>query len=463
MESEYNTSCGGYFTDETGIATSPNYPEHYGDSSKCEYIFEAPVGYVIHLDFTDFGIDEDDSNPNNCLFDRVSIHDGFNSSAPAIGKAMCGHEIPENVYSSGRFLTLFLHVDHISVFGHGFRLRYSRVKDSNRAIACNTNVCGGVYNNFVGCEFQSPNYPKVFLASEDCKYEIHAPKATDRLMVTFNKLSFESTRKCHKNNVTLYDGDTISENSLMQVLCDESHVSSKEFNTTGPNLIITYKTQDESIEDREDRMDFTHWAGFSLQVKLISPEVPTTVATTTIETTTPAQTTTTPAQTTTTPAQTTTTTTTTTTAATTTTTTKATPTVTSQEPSTRSTTEQPVSTTTTTTTGTTGATIASVQGGERSSSNKSLPPSAMSGLVIGVISGVLIIVLGVLIAVAFYNWKRYNLRIQLRSDDTNHLINNVSEDNLGSDVNFHKANSGGRIVRTTTSSSNRSSLDDSNL
>jgi len=422
MESEYNTSCGGYFTDETGIATSPNYPEHYGDSSKCEYIFEAPVGYVIHLDFTDFGIDEDDSNPNNCLFDRVSIHDGFNSSAPAIGKAMCGHEIPENVYSSGRFLTLFLHVDHISVFGHGFRLRYSRVKDSNRAIACNTNVCGGVYNNFVGCEFQSPNYPKVFLASEDCKYEIHAPKATDRLMVTFNKLSFESTRKCHKNNVTLYDGDTISENSLMQVLCDESHVSSKEFNTTGPNLIITYKTQDESIEDREDRMDFTHWAGFSLQVKLISPEVPTTVATTTIETTTPAQTTTTPAQTTTTPAQTTTTTTTTTTAATTTTTTKATPTVTSQEPS-----------------------------------------SAMSGLVIGVISGVLIIVLGVLIAVAFYNWKRYNLRIQLRSDDTNHLINNVSEDNLGSDVNFHKANSGGRIVRTTTSSSNRSSLDDSNL
>merc|ERR1712002_475208 len=138
-----NTTCGGVYVDDFGSVKSPNFPDHYSANIHCEYLFRAPSNdKVIRITFLEFLIDEEE-NTENCVFDRVIIHDGPDNTYPSIGRAMCGSKVPEQVYSSGPHLTISLHSAQDSVFGKGFQLNYDMVDKSLANKKCKMNVCGG--------------------------------------------------------------------------------------------------------------------------------------------------------------------------------------------------------------------------------------------------------------------------------------------------------------------------------
>lgn len=432
--SNSNQSCGGFYEEDMGIVESPHFPSYYGEGLNCDYIFHAPEGHYVHVEFLVFDVDEEE-NENNCVFDRVHLHDGPNSTYPALGKAMCGEKKPASVSSSGRYLTLHFHSGDDSAFGKGFQLSYYMVKDTQKAKKCLTNVCGGQFENFVGCEIQSPNYPFEYLPNQDCTWIMHAPNPNDRFKIEFKSLKLEASLFCSKNNVTLRDGKDESDKVIRKILCKAKDVSSKYvFETTGPYLRMEYKTQNETLEERESRTyGMDHLTGLAVHVILIpGPTDPTkTVISTTTKSTTPK---------------------------------------TSEEPkSTLSTLDTKITSTKSKTQSqaSDGAAVTekvntvekttSLKEANKNSASK-IPASAMSGLVIGVIVGLLVVVLLILTVVAFVHWKRQNYRIRLRTeDDHNVLITNMDGDDA--EVNLRKSNSNGRIVRQQ----NRDSLNNDQL
>ena len=56
---------------QSGIITSPNYPNNYPHSFDESHTIEVEEGDQIHLEFTDFVLE----SHNNCIFDYV---EGFN-------------------------------------------------------------------------------------------------------------------------------------------------------------------------------------------------------------------------------------------------------------------------------------------------------------------------------------------------------------------------------------------------
>ena len=49
----WRVGCGGEFTGSTGVITSPNYPQRYGNNLICNYtIWAGPDTYII-ANFTD--------------------------------------------------------------------------------------------------------------------------------------------------------------------------------------------------------------------------------------------------------------------------------------------------------------------------------------------------------------------------------------------------------------------------
>lgn len=71
------------FENETGVITSPFYPNPYEHSRSCLYEILAAPGKAISLHFEDFDI-EDTSFPD-CDFDFVKIFDGFDVNGTEIG------------------------------------------------------------------------------------------------------------------------------------------------------------------------------------------------------------------------------------------------------------------------------------------------------------------------------------------------------------------------------------------
>lgn len=420
-----NKTCGGLYKDLSGgDVKSPNYPNYYGAGRDCEYMFHAPKGYVVHITFVVFDIDDQD-NADNCVYDRVHVHDGPNATFPALGKAMCGTKRPESVMSSGRYLTVFLHTGEDSAYGHGFHLEYRMVKDDQRSKTCIMNSCGGDFENFVGCEIQTPNYPFTYLPSQHCVWVMHAPGPNDRFKVNFKTLKVESSINCVLNNLTLHDGKTEEDAIIQKVLCKEMDVTHGQlFMTTGPYLRMVFKSQNETLAERSDHTyDFDHLMGVAADIELI-PGAPadTTSTEKPVATTTPAPTSST----------------------TTITTTKTTTEESDGSDVVVKSTVKPLKPTT--------------KAPQIVPQNTNETTGAMSGLVIGVIIGLLVIVLLILIVVAFVHWKRQNYRIRLRTeDDQNVLISNMDGDMA--EVNFRK--SSGRIVRN---SQNRdSTLSDAQL
>ena len=92
-------TCGGSFTTQNGILTSPSYPDNYPDNADCIYTISQPIGTVIMLNFLSMAISGNrGSCINNQYYDNLEIRDGPSDDSPLLGK-LCGNVIPAPIQS----------------------------------------------------------------------------------------------------------------------------------------------------------------------------------------------------------------------------------------------------------------------------------------------------------------------------------------------------------------------------
>ncbi|XP_070174698.1 uncharacterized protein [Littorina saxatilis] len=117
--------CGGTYTLLTGTITSPNFPNNYTNNLNCSYVFTAPVGYRVTINFIYFDLE---ITPL-CQFDNVEIRDGDSESDGLIGR-LCNISVPHARRSFGNRVLLKFVTD-ATVTRSGFRATFSAANDDD--------------------------------------------------------------------------------------------------------------------------------------------------------------------------------------------------------------------------------------------------------------------------------------------------------------------------------------------
>ena len=90
-------TCGGNFTTQNGILTSPSYPHNYPDDVDCVYRISQPSSTVIVLTF--HSMDIYSYGFESICYEYLEIRDGSSVASPLFGK-LCGTEFPAPIQSS---------------------------------------------------------------------------------------------------------------------------------------------------------------------------------------------------------------------------------------------------------------------------------------------------------------------------------------------------------------------------
>ena len=92
------SGCGGIFSGESGVLTSPNYPGTYPGEANCIYIISGPANTTISLTITSLDIELYQS----FCYDTLQIYDGSSPASDLI-KQYCGR--PSMQYLAGNGFT----------------------------------------------------------------------------------------------------------------------------------------------------------------------------------------------------------------------------------------------------------------------------------------------------------------------------------------------------------------------
>ncbi|CAH3196661.1 unnamed protein product, partial [Porites evermanni] len=160
------TECGGYVDFRnlvyggTGSIKIPDSPyTNYGRNLNCQWRLLAPINQRVLIYFTSFDLD------NCCSCDYVKIHDGFGSYAN-VSKLACGRDLPEPVYSSGRYLYITFRSDDY-IGGKGFVAKYRALSSFSGCPSIDTSASVGV--------IYSPRFPSNYPNGRTCTWNITVP------------------------------------------------------------------------------------------------------------------------------------------------------------------------------------------------------------------------------------------------------------------------------------------------
>ncbi|XP_026689523.2 neuropilin-1-like isoform X2 [Ciona intestinalis] len=383
--------CGGTLTAKEGVFQTPHYPHEYDSNTHCEWLIEVEADQVVQLTFAELDLD-DNYERDNCPTDRVLVYDGDSSSSPALTGRLCGQETPPVMTSTGRHMKISFVAGEDTFGGNGFKATYKSLPAEGNQ-RCIMNSCGAEITD-TSCMIQSPGYPSGYAGNLNCTWTIRAPQGVGNVVFTFTEADFKRKvdGRCSLNNVTLYDGSNIKAPVLHEPSChtEDNRLKTTVIRSTGPVLIINMRTSAASDIKHGFNGNFVIEGGVSTTT---TPPLPMTSTTTTTTTT-------------------------------------------------ASTTTPTTTTTTTTTISTTLKQLLSMkttvgENGKESTSNEptenpvdnsiSHNPAAVSGLVIGCVVAVAIIVFAILLFVAFIHWKRQNHRfnIRLREEDNRSDVNTL--------------------------------------
>ncbi|KAH0627493.1 hypothetical protein JD844_003258 [Phrynosoma platyrhinos] len=162
-------ACGGVQESQSGIISSPNYPQPYNSSSLCSWLLIAPEGHTINLTFVAFEIE----SHSVCGWDSVTIQNGGSPSSPVIGR-YCGTASPGTIQSGSNQLLVNFHSDH-SIQRGGFQATWT----------ADSLGCGGILHSENGT-IRSPHWPQNFPRNIRCSWTIitHESKHVE---ITFNE------------------------------------------------------------------------------------------------------------------------------------------------------------------------------------------------------------------------------------------------------------------------------------
>ncbi|KAF6018837.1 CUBN [Bugula neritina] len=116
----WTIACGGLYTEQTGVITSPYWPDSYPHAKVCRYMLSARENQLIEVSFSHFGVES--SNNDGCTYDSLVAYDGQNAQSELI-RRMCGTAIPEPLISTGPNMLIVFTSDG-SITDVGFRATY---------------------------------------------------------------------------------------------------------------------------------------------------------------------------------------------------------------------------------------------------------------------------------------------------------------------------------------------------
>ncbi|XP_041458355.1 cubilin-like [Lytechinus variegatus] len=185
-----NDGCGGTFTDNTGMFSSPSDGSVYPHGANCNYNIIVDPGLIIELTFNVFNLESHSS----CAYDYVEIYDNVTPNVTLLGR-YCGATPPPVMMSSSNQMTV-LFVSDSSVAFEGFTASY---------VAVNTSTyCGGTLSGDTGV-FSSPNYPNNYPNNRDCVWTINAPVG-NQVSINFTDFNLEAHSSCVYDYVTIRNG-----------------------------------------------------------------------------------------------------------------------------------------------------------------------------------------------------------------------------------------------------------------
>ena len=89
---EYNSlqpfsSCGGYYSNASGVLSSPSYPNPYPDLADCVYLISQPNGSYIKMSFLFMDINCTEVQTSDGLTpDFIEMRDGNSEDSPLIAR-----------------------------------------------------------------------------------------------------------------------------------------------------------------------------------------------------------------------------------------------------------------------------------------------------------------------------------------------------------------------------------------
>ncbi|KAK2582771.1 hypothetical protein KPH14_005036 [Odynerus spinipes] len=199
----YETICGGEFNEETGVITSPMYPNPYHSSKTCVYEIVLPPSKAVVLNIVDLDIE---GVTSDCYFDYLEIFDGYNENSTSLA-TLCGYHTPSDPFLSTHNVMFLKFTSDSSIQGRGFKANYTSIERR----------CGGLYRTSTGV-IQTPNEDGSYGNNEECIWTIQAPPG---YVVQLTWLSFHLEHHSHCSNdfVKVYDNTTQSEESRLGTYC----------------------------------------------------------------------------------------------------------------------------------------------------------------------------------------------------------------------------------------------------
>ncbi|XP_055682051.1 tolloid-like protein 2 [Lutzomyia longipalpis] len=186
---------------------SPAYPGNYPNKTDCVVVLEAPVGFLIRLDFRDyFNIEPSE----DCKFDFLEIRDGGHGFSSLIGQ-YCGTDFPPMVTSRERQLWLHFHSDEnieyagfVAVYEYIPRPTSSIYDDSN----CRLEVGG--YEGWVNRTDIPTEKMQISMEHNlplDCMWVIRVWDGW-KIQLAFQKFKLEKPNDCDNNFVDVFGEKT---------------------------------------------------------------------------------------------------------------------------------------------------------------------------------------------------------------------------------------------------------------
>ncbi|XP_013797015.2 cubilin [Apteryx mantelli] len=218
--------CGGIQSGESGVISSPNYPEPYSNLNRCSWLLEAPEGETITLTFIAFHLE----SHALCKWDSVTILNGGSPGSPVIGQ-YCGNTSPGTIRSGSSKLVVIFNSDH-SVQGGGFYATW----------AAESLGCGGIIHSDNGA-IKSPHWPQNFPMNTRCTWTIITHESKHLEMNFHSNFQIpDSNGSCQSSYVKVWRGNGDEEAALLTRGCG----SSAPDPVVAPNNVITavFQSQD---------------------------------------------------------------------------------------------------------------------------------------------------------------------------------------------------------------------------
>jgi len=85
------TSCGGSFSNFSGILTSPSHPNQYPELADCVYLITQPNGTYVNISFLNIEIDcQEVLTSEGFTSDYIEMREGNSEDSPLMGR-ICGN------------------------------------------------------------------------------------------------------------------------------------------------------------------------------------------------------------------------------------------------------------------------------------------------------------------------------------------------------------------------------------